>query len=176
LRLAGPAKADSPLIVIFGAAIQPDGDPSPAFLRRIAFGLAAAGQHPDAPILCSGGARRPGPTEASVMFDHLFTAGVARDRLLRDDASLTTLENITAATQQVRRDGHSEVVICSDSYHLPRIHLGLAFLGVRSARGPVPRGRGGASWIHWIAMCLRESVAVPFYLLILIGSQLRIRP
>ncbi len=110
------------------------------------------------------------------MYDHLLAAGVARDRLLRDDASLTTLQNITAAAQQVRRVGYPVVVICSDTYHMPRIHLGLAFLGVRSARGPVPRGRGGASWSHWIAMWLRESVAIPFYLFILIGSQLRIRP
>ncbi len=168
--------ADSPLIVIFGAALQPDGHPSPALLRRIAFGLAAAELHPCAPILCSGGARRPGATEASIMYDHLLAAGVARDRLLRDDASLTTLQNITAAAQQVRRVGYPVVVICSDTYHMPRIHLGLAFLGVRSARGPVPRGRGGASWSHWIAMWLRESVAIPFYLFILIGSQLRIRP
>ena len=110
------------------------------------------------------------------MYDHLFAAGIACDRLLRDEASLTTLENITAARQQVLRGRHSVVVICSDTYHMPRIHLGLAFLGVRSARGPVPRGRGGASWSHWIAMWLRESVAIPFYLFILIGSQLRIRP
>jgi uncharacterized SAM-binding protein YcdF (DUF218 family) len=168
--------ADSPLIVIFGAALQPDGHPSPALLRRIAFGLAAAELHPGAPILCSGGARRPGATEASIMYDHLLAAGVARDRLLRDDASLTTLQNITAAAQQVRRVGHSVVVICSDTYHLPRIQLGFAFHGVRGVRGPVPRGRGGASWRHWITMCLRESVAVPFYLLILIGKQTRIRP
>lgn len=168
--------ADSPLIVIFGAALQPDGYPSPALLRRISFGLAAAGQHPGAPILCSGGAQRPGPTEAAIMYDHLLAAGVAHDRLLRDDASLTTLQNITAAAQQVQRAGHSVVVICSDTYHLPRIHLGLAFHGVRSARGPVPRGRGGASWRHWITMCLRESVAIPFYLLILIGRQIRFRP
>lgn len=110
------------------------------------------------------------------MYDHLLTAGVAHDRLVRDDASLTTLQNITAAAQQVQRAGHSGVVICSDTYHLPRIQLGLAFHRVRSARGPVPRGRGGASWRHWIAMWLRESVAIPFYLFILIGSQLRIRP
>lgn len=166
----------TPLIVIFGAALRPDGQPSAALVRRIGFGLAAARLHPQAPILCSGGAPRPGPTEASVMFDHLISAGVAPDRLLRDEASLTTLQNVTAAVREVRRGQHPCVISCSDDYHLPRISLGFAFHGVRSVRGPVPRGRGGASWRHWGTMFARESLAIPVYLSILIVRRGLSRP
>jgi vancomycin permeability regulator SanA len=165
---------NEPLIVIFGAAIRPHGEPSAALLRRIGFGLAAARQYPGAMILCSGGASRPGPSEASIMFEHLVAAGLAQDRLVRDDASLTTLQNIIAAVRQVRQGGHPLVISCSDDYHLLRIGLGFAFHGVRSIRGPVPPGRGEASWRHWIIMCLRESLAIPAYLLILIVRKGRI--
>ncbi|MBU1377091.1 MAG: YdcF family protein [Alphaproteobacteria bacterium] len=148
----------APLIVIFGAVVRPDGSPSAALLRRIGHGLEAAREHPDAPILCSGGAPRPGPTEASIMARVLLAAGIAPDRLVLDEASLTTLDNVAATVARVEVGGHPYVVACSDAYHLPRIWLLLALHGVecRSWRGREPTPLG-----HGIAMGLREVLAIP---------------
>lgn len=154
-----------PLIVIFGALVRPDGRPSAALLRRTGYGLAASRAHPDAPILCSGGAPRPGPTEASIMARVLSDAGVAGGRLILDEVSLDTLGNVAAATAQVLAGGHPHVIACTDGYHLPRVRLLLALEGVASVRGPVPRGPAGAPLAGWVAMSAREGLAIPYGLL-----------
>ena len=168
--------APTPLIVIFGAAIRPDGSPSQALLRRIGYGLAAAAQHPNAPILCSGGAPRPGPSEASIMAQALSRAGVAAERLILDEQSLDTLQNVAAAVQSARAGGHDPVIVCSDAYHLPRIRMKLAFHGVRSVAGPVARGPQKGAYGHWLRMSLREGLAIPYYFAVLFTRSPRGRP
>ena len=147
-----------PLIVIFGAVVRPDGSPSASLLRRIGFGLEAAREHPDAPILCSGGVCRPGPSEASIMAGVLLAEGVDPERLILDEESRSTLDNVAATVAQVEVGGHPYVVACSDGYHLPRIRLLLALHGVRSRPWPC---RQRAPLGHGVAMGLRECLAVP---------------
>lgn len=163
------------LIVIFGAAINANGEPSAALLRRIRYGHAAAGLYPLASILCSGGAVRPGPSEASIIAAQLKAVGVSPERLILDDDSLDTLQNVAATARWMRSGKHSFAVICSDAYHLPRIRMLLAFQGIRTLRGPVPAGPGTAPLGHWLAMCLREMLAIPFYLVMLTSGRLRSR-
>ena len=150
--------APPPLIVIFGAVVRPDGSPSASLLRRIGFGLEAAREHPDAPVFCSGGVSGPGPSEASIMAAMLLAEGVAAARLIRDEKSLSTLDNVAAAVAQIETGGHPYVVACSDGYHLPRIRLLLALYGVKSRPWPC---RERAPLGHGVAMGLRECLAVP---------------
>ena len=148
-----------PLIVVFGAVVRPDGRPSASLLRRIGHGAEAARAHPDAPILCSGGAGRPGaPSEASIMAQELVERGVSRDRLILDEASLSTLDNVEAAVAQAQAGGHPYVIACSDAYHLPRIRILLALHGVRGVSGP---GVERAPLGHGLWMALRECLAIP---------------
>jgi vancomycin permeability regulator SanA len=149
-----------PLIVIFGAAVRADGSPSAALLRRIGYGLQASRAWPDASILCSGGVGRVGPSEASVMLDVLAREGVAPGRLIADEDSLDTLQSVAVAARRARALGSPLVVVCSDGYHLPRIRLMLAVLGVRSVSGPRGGPRGGM-W-HRLRMTLREIPAIPY--------------
>jgi uncharacterized SAM-binding protein YcdF (DUF218 family) len=158
-----------PLIVIFGAAIRPDGQPSDALLRRIGYGLEAAHEHPDAPILCSGGVVRPGPSEASIMAERLVRQGVRPERLILDEASLDTMQNVAAAQAQAQKGGHPYVIVCSDGYHLPRIRLLLHLHGVESRPGPVRRGPAGAPVHGWLGMSLREGLAIPHNLAVMLA-------
>ncbi|MBL8556426.1 MAG: YdcF family protein [Phenylobacterium sp.] len=157
-----------PLIAIFGAAIRPDGTPSEALLRRIGYGLEAARLHPDAPILCSGGVVRPGPSEASIMAEALIKRGVAPERLILDEASLDTIQNAAAAQAEARRGGHPFVIVCSDGYHVPRIRMLLHLHGVDSRPGPFRRGPAGAPVHGWLGMSLRESLAIPHNLAVML--------
>ncbi|MEW5686178.1 MAG: YdcF family protein [Pseudomonadota bacterium] len=161
-----------PLIVIFGAAVGPDGRASPALLRRTAFGAEAAAQHPVAPILCSGGVCRPGPSEASLIADELVRAGVAAGRLILDELSCNTQQNVEAAAAEVARGGHPYVVACSDAYHLPRVRLLLRLAGVASRPGPV---RSGPPLVHGLGMTLRESLAIPHNLALVLARRGRDR-
>jgi uncharacterized SAM-binding protein YcdF (DUF218 family) len=162
---------DRPAIVIFGAAVMPDGRPSPSLLRRIAYGLKAAAEHPDAPILCSGGVGRAGPSEASIMARVLRGQGVDPDRLVLDEASLDTLQSMIAAARFVRRRGRGGAVVCSDRYHLPRIRLMLGALGVATVSGPTNPGLDGARRRYWIRMHLREALAIPYDLGIVLARR-----
>lgn len=159
-----------PLIAIFGAAVLPGG-PSPSLLRRIGYGLAAARAHPEAKVLCSGGVGRFGPSEASVMVQRLLAEGVAPERLIVDEESLDTLQSVVVAARWSRRLGASPVIVCSDAYHVPRIRLMLGVLGVASAPGPRLPGRGGASRLHWTRMTLREGLAIPYDLAIVLARR-----
>jgi vancomycin permeability regulator SanA len=161
--MAGP-----PLIVIFGAAVLRDGRPSRALMRRIGYGHAAAMEHPDAPVLCSGAVGKYAPSEASLMVQVLTARGVSADRLIPDEASLDTLQSVIAVLRLVRSAGHPRVIVCSDRYHLPRIQLMLQTLGVATVAGPSPAGAHDGSWGHRFSMALREAVAIPYDLAIVL--------
>ena len=151
---------ERPVIVIFGAAVLADGRPSPSLLRRIGYGLAAAEAHPRAPVLCSGGIGRAGPSEASIMAEVLARHGLGPGRLVLDETSLDTLQSVIATARLVQQCDLDGVIVCSDRYHLPRIRLMLALLGVRSVAGPRAGPRGG--WLHRLGMALREIPAIPY--------------
>lgn len=157
-----------PLIVIFGAKVAPDGGPSAALLRRTGMGLEAAGVHPRAPVLCSGGAGPVGPSEAAIMAQYLAAAGVAPSRLILDELSLSTRANVAAALEVVRDGGHPRVIACSDAYHLPRVRLLLRLAGVDSEAGP--RGAGPPLG-HHLAMSLREAAAIVHNLASVLASR-----
>ena len=161
----------TPLIAIFGAAARPDGRPSAALLRRIGYGFAAAQAHPDAPLLCSGGVGRAGPSEASVMAEVLTRRGVPRERLILDEASLDTFQSVVVASRLVRERGASRVVVCSDGYHIPRIRMMLQLFGVAHAAGPVTRGWREPGFSHWARMSLRECAAIPYDLAIVLAQR-----
>ena len=67
-------------------------------------------------------------------------------------------------------------MICSDAYHLPRIGMLLGLRGIEARRGPVPTGPGTAPLGQWLIMSLRESLAIPVYLVMIMVSGLRLRP
>ena len=85
---------------------------------------------------------------------------MAAERLIPDEESLDTLQSVAAAARRAGALDSPFVVMCSDGYHLPRIRLMLAVLGVRSVAGP----RGGPRGDPWqrLGMALREIPAIPY--------------
>ncbi|MDO8411810.1 MAG: YdcF family protein [Phenylobacterium sp.] len=158
-------------IVIFGAAVWPGGRASPALARRVGYGLAAARARPDSPIFCSGGLGRHGPSEARVMADLLQAAGVDPARLVLDEHSRDTLENVIAALGFLRARGLSRAIICTDAYHVPRVAMMFALLGVTSEPGPIGAGRGRARRREWWRMSAREVLAYPYDLVLVLARR-----
>jgi vancomycin permeability regulator SanA len=162
---------ERPAIVIFGAAVLADGRPSPTLARRIAYAARAAAAYPQAPVLCSGAVGRVGPSEASVMAAALEAQGVAAVRLTLDEASCDTLQSVVAAARFVRAGGYEGCVVCSDRYHIPRIRLLLGALGVPTRPGPLAAGRGGVAVAYWTRMRLREALAIPYDLAMVLARR-----
>ena len=163
------AAVDDAAIVIFGAAVREGGHPSPALARRIAYGLLAA-HGSQAPVICSGAAGRHGPSEAYVMAQALKADGIPADRLVLDDESRDTLQSVLFAARFLKRRGLARCIVCSDGYHLPRIRLLLAALGVAAEVGPVQRGPVGSKR-QWLRMVLREALAIPYDLAIVLARR-----
>ncbi|MCR5879798.1 YdcF family protein [Phenylobacterium sp. J367] len=162
------------LIVIFGAAVRADGTPSPALARRIGYALEAARVRPEALVFCSGGVGEVGPSEASVMAEALAEAGVARRRLVLDEASLDTLDSVVAVARFLKARGAARCIVCSDRYHLPRIRLMLRALGIAADPGPLAPGRGGTRRAYWWKMQLREALAIPYDLALVLLKRRRL--
>lgn len=155
-------------IVIFGAAVWPDGRPSPSLRRRVAYGAAAAAANSCDLLFCSGGVGRFGPSEASLMADLLVTRGVDPARIVLDEESRDTLQNVVAASRYIRASKLDGAVICTDHYHLARVSMLFARLGVHARPGPIMAGRGETRLSYWLAMCAREAAAYPYDLAVVI--------
>ena len=102
----------------------------------------------------------------------LTERGFAPERLVLDEASSSTADNVAAAARQVETGGHSHVIACSDGYHLPRVRMLLALHGVRSQAWPCRRRPPLG---HGVAMGLRECAALPHNLARLVVRRLRRR-
>ncbi len=116
---------DSLCIVVLGYQLTPDGKMRQELIGRLERALAAAEQYPNAYIACTGGPTAPedkGATEAGKMAAWLERNGVARERLLVEEKSLSTLSNARYVCSMIY-EGYPQIrqlaVITSD-YHLRR--------------------------------------------------------
>ena len=114
---------DELCFVVLGFQLNPDGTMSEELLARLTVALRCAERYPNALIVCTGGgtaAEDETATEAGRMADWLIENGVAADRVIVEDKSLTTAQNaiftfdiLEAGYPQVR-----ELVIVSSDYHI----------------------------------------------------------
>ncbi len=111
-------------IVVLGFQLEPDGSMSRELLGRCETALQCAEKYPHAMIAVTGGGtarQNPDATEAGVMASWLTAHGIAPDRIVLEDASLTTADN-AVFTCALLRDHYPEVqylAIVSSDYHLP---------------------------------------------------------
>ncbi len=123
---------------MLGAGVLKSGEPSPPLRRRI---LAAIDVHTsldDCLLVCCGGVGRFGPSEASVMERFALDAGIPADRIVLEDRSTTTRENIRNALALLGDADIGELHILSDATHVPRVRLYAALSGVRARFHSVP--------------------------------------
>ena len=154
--------SDPAVIVIFGAAVRPDGRPSSALLGRVE-AAARYGATLDAPLFMPTGAvGRHGPSEASVMAGLLRNLGVDAGRIVLEETGVNTIGSVRACARLLRaREHRGRVYAASSSYHLLRCLLLLRLAGFDAAICPPPPGptatRLRARW-YWR---LREVAALP---------------
>ncbi len=92
----GLPQDDSLAIVVLGYGLNDNGSMKPELLDRLSVALAAAEKYPNALIVLTGGATAddmPELTEAKAMAEVLKDAGIAKERIILEDAALTTTEN-----------------------------------------------------------------------------------
>ncbi|MGN1345082.1 MAG: YdcF family protein [Traorella sp.] len=86
-------------------------------------------------VLCGGITRENSISEASVMYDYLVKKGISSERLILEDKSTDTIENIHNSLNYIQPN--SKIVILSSNYHVKRAKMiaskaGLETLGIQS--------------------------------------------
>ncbi|MEG3175484.1 YdcF family protein [Sphingomonas sp. RB3P16] len=146
------------LVVIFGAAVRPDGSASPALARRVGYAAAFAQGDPSVDLFLSGGIGAHPPSEARVMADMLEGA-VSAERLILDEASGDTLQTVQAAASYARAHGYAKVQTSTDAYHQPRVRMLFRFMGFGTR--PVRMVARGPKRLQ-AKMWAREFAAIPY--------------
>lgn len=161
-------------IVIFGAAVRPDGSPSNALRNRVEAALRAGEAMAPPPLYIPTGAiGRHGPAECAVMAALLRAAGVPAERIVEEPTARDTLSSAIACAAILRARGHAgPVIAASNAYHLPRCRMLLRACGWK-AGGIAPPGPASRHWRRrWFWRC-REALAFPYDLMLVAGRRLR---
>ncbi len=166
--------AHDAIIVIFGAAVRPDGTPSPTLRHRVA-AAARFGMRFARPLFIPTGAKGlHGDAEAAVMARQLIDAGYAETAIRTEETGTDTLSSVRAVARMVRMiQPAAPVYACTSAYHLPRclVLLRLAGIGAQACPPPpVPAAtRRSLRW-YWR---LREAPALPYDALLMIWLRAR---
>ena len=160
-----PAAPDA-IIVIFGAAVRPDGSASQTLRYRVE-AAARFGARFTRPLFIPTGAKgRYGEAEATVMARQLADAGFPVEAIHQEKTGTDTLSSVRAVARMVR--GQSPVYACTSAYHLPRCLVLLRLAGIRArACPPLPVPAAASLRLRWY-WCLRETPALPYDALLMI--------
>lgn len=156
--------------LVLGARVNPDGQPSAALAARCDTAVAALRTHPESKAVLSGGQGSNEPcTEAQAMFRYITAQGIAPERLLLEQQSTNTIENLRYAKELVYHDllaqGYGEeyaekavdFCIITNDYHLARAcRLMQRSTGLTPSGIPAPTPYPG----QWVSVRCREYCSI----------------
>ena len=117
MHAQAPERLD--VLIVLGARVEDDG-PSPALRRRLNAVMEVLKTHPDVTIIASGGQGADEPmSEAQCIREELVKRGVDEGRILLEDRSTTTAENM-AFSARLLDDPAASVGIVTNNYHVWR--------------------------------------------------------
>ena len=147
-------------LVVLGASVYQDG-PSPALTRRINAVMACLDDHPDAVIIASGGKGRLEPiSEAQCIRDELVKRGVDPGRIVLEQESTDTLENLLNSRAIIGGDD-ARIGIVTNNYHIWRSLRFARKIGLKNAYG-IAAEYTGPTLFHFM---IREAVSITIWFL-----------
>jgi uncharacterized SAM-binding protein YcdF (DUF218 family) len=158
------------IAIIMGSAVLPDGRPGPTLRRRVNAALKLRNEFEDLIFIPSGGIVKNRPcSEAEGMRALLVESGVDSERIFMESESKDTLQNVIHSACIIRQfPAACNVIVCSDNYHILRCRWLLYLMGISSIYRPMPSARNVVGWMRWIYFCVREAVAIPVQVLLLL--------
>nr|WP_195973590.1 YdcF family protein [Intestinimonas butyriciproducens] len=120
-------KGEPRVMVILGCQVQSWG-PSVLLRDRLDTALAYLEEHPELPVVVTGGQGPDEPTtEAAAMRDYLVEHGVEEGRILLEEASHNTWQNINNTFALLKEEGYGErmgqVLVVTNGFHLARVRI-----------------------------------------------------
>ena len=156
-------------IIILGARVNEDGMPSGSLNERISAAADYLRRNPDTIAVASGGQGEDEPmSEAECIRSRLILLGIAPDRILLEDASTSTKENLANSFAMLEGRA-SHVGIVTNDFHIYRALCTGRALG-DYLLSPVPARSSLSGFIHYsmreffalIVSRLRGDLALPF--------------
>ena len=141
--LNAPPEDGTPVtVVVLGCKVQKSGKPSLILSRRLIAALDYLTAHPDANCVVSGGRGDDEPVaEADCMRDWLVSRGVDPARILTENASTSTEENLRFSAALIEENGLPDtLVIVTNEFHQTRAGMIADKLGYThyAVNGPSP--------------------------------------
>jgi len=163
-----------PVVVIFGAAVRPDGSASGVMRARVATALATGQRLADPIYMPTGGQGRFGPAEARVMADLLAEAGVGRGSIILEETAVNTLRSALACARLLGPE-RRRVYVATSAYHMARCVVLLRLAGVRARPGQATGMAASRRWSKRWYWRLREIPAIPVDGALVVAMRVRAR-
>ncbi|RKN80423.1 YdcF family protein [Paenibacillus ginsengarvi] len=124
-------------IIVLGAAVW-NGKPSPALRERIDMAVEAWNDQLAPAIIATGGIGLPGePSEASVIKKTLIERGVPENRIIIEDKSRSTYENLHNSLEFMQQHEMKSAVLVTHGYHALRARMMAKMIGIDASVEPV---------------------------------------
>lgn len=158
--MTGQSDYDAPYdaIVVLGAAVLSDGQPSPAMGRRVEAAVDLYGQGVAPRLVMTGGAVGHPVAEARVMRGLALEKSVPAEAIVTEDRSRNTWQNATEVIALARTHGWERLVIVSDAFHIPRAKDMFRRQGMAVDGHGAPRGTEQGQ-VSWALAHVRESLS-----------------
>ena len=158
-RIPATAEPDLDYVIVLGASVKPEGV-SRTLKLRLDKAAEYAKQNPSAVLILSGGQGADEPcTEAAAMMRYLEDKGVPPERMILEEQSQSTTENI--AYSRIFLEEHAEnenpdVGILTSNFHLLRARLIAEKQGMENIRGIAAE----SDRVLFVHFCFRDSLAI----------------
>ena len=144
--------------IVLGAAVQDNGTASRIMRNRLAVAMEFMEKNPQAKVILSGGQGGDEPeTEAKCMYDTLVSMGADPKRLILEDQSHTTRENLMNSMEIIRQSGGTkhEIALITSEFHQRRAAYIADSLDIETCAVSAHTDR----WFYRVNYTLREVFA-----------------
>ena len=153
---------DKAYIIILGCGIRKDGTPTPLLRGRIDRAVAFAKKQEEktgiAPVFVTSGGQGPNEviSESASMKQYLLEQGIPEERIIEEDQSTSTFENMRNSKVKIEAAGaEGKVAFSTTNYHVFRSGLYARRVKMRAV------GMGaGTKWYFWPNAAVREFVGI----------------
>lgn len=129
---AMPAPEDYDAIVVLGAQVKPDGEPSVQLAWRLDAAVEAWGQKNVPVIVCGAQGGDEPDAEAHVMKAYLASKGIPEGSIHMDDTSFNTNQNLRNAGEILTELEIGKALIVTSDYHAPRAMALAGDMGIKA--------------------------------------------
>ena len=155
---------DRDFLIILGCAVRRDGSPTPLLKARLDRALAfrekqmsLTGKEPVF-VASRGQGADEAVSESECMKRYLISRGIREERILKEDRSASTFENMKFSGGKIREadpEGKGKIAFSTNGYHVFRSGLLAGQAGVRA------EGMGaGTRWYFWPNAAVREFIGI----------------